>query len=50
MANNSPDRQVCMASIRNAEDDEVDPQYDNKQLANVVGVLLVAHRGVYPRW
>jgi hypothetical protein len=35
MANHSPNRQVCMASLRNAEDDELDPQYDNEQLADV---------------
>jgi hypothetical protein len=28
-ANNSPDRQICMASLHNAKDDELDPQYDN---------------------
>ncbi|RLM62141.1 GAG-POL precursor [Panicum miliaceum] len=36
MANHSPDRQVCMASLRNAEDDELDPQYDNEQLEDVL--------------
>jgi hypothetical protein len=35
MANHSPDHQVYMASLRNAEYDELDPQYDNKQLADV---------------
>jgi hypothetical protein len=34
-ANHSPDRQVCRASLRNAEDDELDPKYDNEQLADV---------------
>jgi hypothetical protein len=34
-ANHSPHRQVCMASLHNAEDDELDPQYDNEQLANI---------------
>jgi signal transduction histidine kinase len=34
-ANHSSDRQVCMASLRNAEDDELDPQYDNEQLADI---------------
>jgi hypothetical protein len=34
-ANNSPDHQVCMASLRNTEDDELDHEYDNEQLANV---------------
>jgi hypothetical protein len=29
------DRQVCMASLRNTEEDDLDPQYDNEQLANV---------------
>jgi hypothetical protein len=33
--NHSPDCQVCMASLCNAEDDELDPQYDNEQLADV---------------
>jgi hypothetical protein len=35
MANHSPDHQVCMASLHNVEDDELDPQYDNEQLADV---------------
>jgi hypothetical protein len=34
-ANHSPDRQVCMVSLCNAEDDELDPQYGNKQLADI---------------
>jgi hypothetical protein len=34
-ANHSPDRQVCMVSLRNTEDDELDPQHDNEQLADV---------------
>jgi hypothetical protein len=34
-ANHSPDRQVCMASLHNAEEDELDPRYDNEQLADV---------------
>jgi hypothetical protein len=34
-ANHSPDRQVCMASLRNAEEDEMGTQYDNEQLADV---------------
>jgi hypothetical protein len=34
-ANNSPDYQVCMASLCNMEDDELDPEYDNEQLADV---------------
>jgi hypothetical protein len=34
-ANHSPDRQVCMASLRNVEDDELDPQYNNKQLGDI---------------
>jgi hypothetical protein len=34
-ANHMPDCQVCMASLRNVEDDELDPQYDNKQLMDV---------------
>jgi signal transduction histidine kinase len=36
MANHSPDRQVCIASLRNAEDNELDPQYDNEQLVDVL--------------
>jgi hypothetical protein len=35
-ANHSPDRQVCMASLHNAENDELDQQYDSKQLADVL--------------
>jgi hypothetical protein len=35
MANHSPDCQVCMASLRNVEDDELDSQSDNEQLTNV---------------
>jgi hypothetical protein len=35
MANHSPDHQVCMASLCNKEDNELDPQYDNEQLADV---------------
>jgi hypothetical protein len=34
-ANNSLDHQVCMASLRDMEDDELGPEYDNEQLANV---------------
>jgi hypothetical protein len=34
-ANHSPDRQFCMVSLRNTEDDELDPQYDNEQLTDV---------------
>jgi hypothetical protein len=34
-ANHSPDRQVCMASLHNAKEDELDTQYDNEQLADV---------------
>jgi hypothetical protein len=34
-ANHSPDHQVCMASLRNTEEDELDPQYDNEQLTDV---------------
>jgi hypothetical protein len=34
-ANHSPDRQVCMASLHNAEEDELGTQYDNEQLADV---------------
>jgi hypothetical protein len=34
-ANNSPDHQVCMASLRNMEDEELGLEYDNKQLTNV---------------
>jgi hypothetical protein len=35
LTNHSPDRQVCMASLCNVEDDELDPQYDNEQLTDV---------------
>jgi hypothetical protein len=35
MANHSLDCQVCMASLRNTEEDKLDPQYDNEQLADV---------------
>jgi hypothetical protein len=34
-ANHSLDRQVCMASLRNMEEDELDPQYDNEQLTDI---------------
>jgi hypothetical protein len=34
-ANHSPDHQVCMASIRNVEEDELGTQYDNEQLVDV---------------
>jgi hypothetical protein len=34
-ANHSLDRQVCMASLHNTEDDKLEPQYDNEQLADV---------------
>jgi hypothetical protein len=34
-ADNSPDRQVYMASLRNADDDELDPEYDNDLLVDV---------------
>jgi hypothetical protein len=33
-ANHSPDRQVCIASLHNAEEDELGTQYDNEQLAD----------------
>jgi hypothetical protein len=35
MANNSPDHQVCMASLCNVKDDKMDPQYDNEQLTDL---------------
>jgi hypothetical protein len=35
MANHSPDHQVCMVSLRKAEDNELDPYYDNEQLTDV---------------
>jgi hypothetical protein len=35
MANNSPDRQVYMASLRNVDDDKLGPEYDDEQLVNV---------------
>jgi hypothetical protein len=34
-AETSPDRQVYMASLHNAEDDELGPEYDAKLLADV---------------
>jgi chromatin segregation and condensation protein Rec8/ScpA/Scc1 (kleisin family) len=34
-AENLPDRQVYMASLRNADDDESDPEYDAELLADV---------------
>jgi hypothetical protein len=34
-ANHSLDHQVCMASLRNVEEDELGTQYDNEQLANI---------------
>jgi hypothetical protein len=34
-ANLSLDCQTCMASLCNMEEDELDPQYDNEQLADV---------------
>jgi hypothetical protein len=34
-ANHSSDHQVCMASLRNAEEDELGTQYDNEQLTDV---------------
>jgi hypothetical protein len=34
-ANNSPDHQLYMASIRNVDDDELGPEYDDEQLADV---------------
>jgi hypothetical protein len=34
-ANNSPDRQVYMASLCNADDDELGLEYDDEQLADV---------------
>jgi hypothetical protein len=34
-ADNSPDCQVYMASLRNADDDESGPEYDAKLLADV---------------
>jgi hypothetical protein len=35
MANNSPDRQVYMASLRNMDDDELGPEYNDEQLADI---------------
>jgi signal transduction histidine kinase len=35
MANHSPDHQIYMASLCNAENDELDPQYNNEQLMDV---------------
>jgi hypothetical protein len=34
-ANHLSVHKVCMAFLRNAEEDELDPQYDNEQLADV---------------
>jgi hypothetical protein len=34
-ANNSPDHQVYMASLRNVKDNEIGSEYDNEQHANV---------------
>jgi hypothetical protein len=34
-ANHLSDHQDCMASLRNTEEDELDPQYDNEQLTDV---------------
>jgi hypothetical protein len=34
-ANNSPDRQVYMASLCNADDEELGPKYDDEQLTNI---------------
>jgi hypothetical protein len=34
-ANNSPDHQVYMASLRNADDDKMGPEYDDEQLADI---------------
>jgi hypothetical protein len=34
-ANNSPDHQDYMATLRNVEDDELGPEYDNEQLVDV---------------
>jgi hypothetical protein len=39
MANLSSDRQVCMASLRNAKDDELDP---HEQLADVSAAKPIA--------
>jgi hypothetical protein len=42
MANRSLDCQVYMASLRNVEDDELDPQYNNEQLTDVSADELTA--------
>jgi hypothetical protein len=34
-ANNSPDRQVYVASLHNVDDDELGPEYDDEQLTDV---------------
>jgi hypothetical protein len=34
-ANNLPDHQVYMASLYNVDDDELGPEYDDEQLADV---------------
>jgi hypothetical protein len=36
-ADNSPDRQVYMASLHNADDDEPGPEYDDKLLMDEFG-------------
>jgi hypothetical protein len=41
-ANHLSDRQVCIASLRNAEDDKLDPQYDNEELVDVLADELTA--------
>jgi hypothetical protein len=41
-ANHSLDHQVCIASLHNTEDDELDRQYDNEQLADVSAVEPIA--------
>jgi hypothetical protein len=40
--NHSPDHQVCMASLRNAEEDELGTQYDNEQLTGISADELTA--------
>jgi hypothetical protein len=41
-ANQSPDRQFCMASLCNTEEDELGTKYDNEQLTDVSANELIA--------
>jgi hypothetical protein len=35
MADNSPDHQVYITSLRNADDDELGPKYNDEQLSDM---------------